>query len=695
MNLKHPTLTPALCLALCIIAVFYLLLTTAGNGQTALVESDQRIYLQYARNIAQGQPYVFTPGDAPSTGSTTHLFPFVLAALYKLGATGLAFITASFVLNALFYLGIVVLVWLIAKRMAKKIAGPALFLVVLSGHTIAAVLHQTDIGFFTLLALATYTSLLYNRFWISLTLAAICGISRPEGFIFALAFLLCGAIGLILNKNNPQAPGTTRQAKQFLLCGLAGAGAFLLTLLINYLLTGHAQFMSVMNKGYFNTFPFVGAVERTLYDALSLIKGVFLGLDDGPHLNRQFYFFPVLGGALALIGIMLHPRHEKQIRLCELWLLLSAGAIILTVASSQWQGVSNDRYLAWILPLWIIYALIGVQELHQRVKVKLFLPMLLSLLFIYQAVSVVFVMSNSYTSATFMNSQVAFAGKMKEKLPPGSQVGSLLGGGFQFFLPDQKISNLSGITSPDFFMPHYGSQVSNLIDLLKHRPELRFQYWLAYTSGFDNINWAEPFIGKTILQDNDAAVTTGHIHSLREAEWTALDGGDTPVLLTNAIAGKKLINQLDIGYQPHEINFDYHFHSRLKNTKLPLLSHYAQLGDRDYAEVGRLVMGSESFSVAGVNPEEPLVVVLRTAREASGSNKFGSSIAKIEKIEMEDSLVFRVFVDDQEVEVPALPIDGEGFQEVAFTIPENYLSSRNPKIKVVGDHISFAYWFYQ
>jgi hypothetical protein len=87
------------------VAAYYFVATWASPNQyVAVPQSETLLYCQSARQIADGMPFVFTPGDKPSTGCSSHLYPFLLAALYKTGATGEALFTAGFVLNALFYL---------------------------------------------------------------------------------------------------------------------------------------------------------------------------------------------------------------------------------------------------------------------------------------------------------------------------------------------------------------------------------------------------------------------------------------------------------------------------------------------------------------------------------------------------------------------------------------------------------------
>ncbi|MCF7847908.1 MAG: hypothetical protein K9M45_03580 [Kiritimatiellales bacterium] len=682
----------ALCGAVLIISSFYLILTAAGDGTPAIAEPDVILYLQYARNIAEGHSFTFSPGDTPSTGSTSYLYPLLLSLLYQLGATGDAFITAVFILNAGFYLGIIVLLWLITKRLHPRIVPLVLFMTVLSGHTASAVLRQTDIGLLTFLALATFTSILYGRRYLPFLLIALCAITRPEGFVFSIAFISCSVIGLLANRFFSNAPGTTKQSRQFLLYGITGAVVFLITLIINYRLTGHFQFMSVANKGYFKVYPLTGAVEHILYDAVGLLKGVFFGLSDKA---RQFYLLPLIGGALGLAGILLYPRKDKTIRLCECWLALSAGAAIALVASSQWQGISNDRYLGWIFPLFLVYVSIGVFEVHDRLKAPYFLPICTALLLLYQIVFLAYVFCNAYTVAITMEKDEAFAGRIAQAIPTTERFGYMDVGGVNYYLPEHQAYNLWGITAPGFFEKGIEQQLFHVIDLLKHRPDLRFENWITYLNVLEHHPWTEPFMGEARLTDSDSAIASPWSLVVYKAVWDTLDGGNEPLLLGDQLKELKLIDSMDIGYIHSEEQHNYKRWLRLKNMRIPLVTLTAKLGDKDYSEVGRAVIGSESFDVGPVQKGKPLYIAMRTARTVEGTIYHGRQLSKIHKLELDEMQQLKLFVDDVEVPVPELAVGEEGFSEVLLKIPPPYLQSENPRIMIGGDHISFAYWFYQ
>jgi hypothetical protein len=657
-----------------------------------VAEPDQLLYLQYARSMAQGMPYVFSPGDAPSSGSTTHLYILLLSWIYRLGAQGEAFFYASFLLNALIYLGVTAMIWLIARRMAPQALLPVMLLTVLGGHTVSAILKQTDIGFFMLLALALFAALIHGRYRTALILAMLCAATRPEGFVFAFAFLLCGGAGLVLNRYSPYAPGTRRQAAWFLAYGLAGALVFILTLCINYRYTGYFQFMSVAHKGYFKAYPFFGALEHSLYDLLQLIKGVFFGLHD---TYRQFYLFPLLAGTLGLSGILLHRRDSKETRLNECWLALSAGAAILLVASSQWQGISNDRYLGWIMPLWILYIAIGITEIARRLRVRHFAVLCICLLGLYQAVSLAYVAGSTYSAAVRMEYMRNFGARIGETFNTSVRFGSTAGGGINYSMPGHKVYNLWGVTAPDFFVSQDGMQLQRLVDHLKHHPELRFDYWISTEHFLEEAPWLKPLVGSMVLQDTDTAIISDKAYGVYEPRWETFEGGGLPVTLGDATAALTLVDALDVGYIPHETGHDYATALRLKNARVPLIASTAALGSETYSETGRIVLGSESFTVHSARPGSPLLVVLRTGRQTGGDLIFGRQHMAINRLELNEKLKLRLFVDEREVPCPEADISGDGFREIAFRIPAEYIQSDRPRLTVVGDHVSFAYWFYQ
>jgi hypothetical protein len=97
--------TAILCAGFLVCVLFSVVGRTYGpGGHVAPPQRDSLMYQQYARSMAEGHPFRYNPGDAPSTGSTSYLYPALLALLYKVGAHGDALATAGFVLASVLYL---------------------------------------------------------------------------------------------------------------------------------------------------------------------------------------------------------------------------------------------------------------------------------------------------------------------------------------------------------------------------------------------------------------------------------------------------------------------------------------------------------------------------------------------------------------------------------------------------------------
>ena len=92
MDIHHkPFLFTGRLLLLCVVIVLasfalYLSLSLwAGKGEPLLPLDDVYIHFQYARQLAFGQPNVYNPGQPPSSGATSFIYPVFLAIGYLLG----------------------------------------------------------------------------------------------------------------------------------------------------------------------------------------------------------------------------------------------------------------------------------------------------------------------------------------------------------------------------------------------------------------------------------------------------------------------------------------------------------------------------------------------------------------------------------------------------------------------------------
>ena len=84
---------------------------------------DSYIYLTYAKQFGRAQPFTYFPGGGYSAGSTSVLWPMVLAPFWTLGARGHALVWVSFLVCSALYAGVAVGVWRFTRSLAGEVAG--------------------------------------------------------------------------------------------------------------------------------------------------------------------------------------------------------------------------------------------------------------------------------------------------------------------------------------------------------------------------------------------------------------------------------------------------------------------------------------------------------------------------------------------------------------------------------------------
>ena len=397
------------CAALVQAACYYLAgATVRSDGAMAIAQPDTLLYCQAARRIVEGFPFSFSAGAAVSTGTTSVLYPFVLAVPYLLGFKGDALLAAGFALNVLFHLAFV-LGWaalackVFAERPAAKVLAVAL--VSLFGPFAYCSLAQSDIGLWMAvsawLAYGLYTG--RRALYVPLLLAGPW--VRPEGMVVALAY---GAFCLLDCARRRRVGADAAIA---LLAAGSAAGVFAL----NYALTGACQFSSVAHKGYFSNLSFPSAVYAAAMDAMKIAKAYLLGIpQDAP---RDFFYLPVVGAAFMWIGLF--SRSWRNVAWRELaWYLALAGGFA-TVATSGWQNTNLDRYLAWTMPVLLFHVALGADVVASRLEkgVARALPGMAVAGFTC-AMAFVFVCVFRYSTARSDDSR-AFAVRCEAEMPAG------------------------------------------------------------------------------------------------------------------------------------------------------------------------------------------------------------------------------------------------------------------------------------
>ena len=314
-----------LCIGLFQIAAYYLSgALVRSDGGFAIGQPDTLLYCQAARRIVEGHPFSFSAGTMASTGTTTVLYPFVLAALYAVGFTGDALIRAGFFLNAAFYL-IFLFGWgLVLRRILENrpvAHATAAALISLFGPTAYNSMAQSDIGFWLAVSAFIAYGLVMDRKCIYVPLLLLAPWIRPEGMILVVSYCICLTLHLLRVRK------FKREALFAAIFCFSVVGVFIL----NIWLTGAAQFSSVAHKGYFTGLPWVQGLYAAAVDGLNFLMPILFGLPrDAP---RMFFFVPIIGAALMWTGILLRDWKSDFSWRTGVWYLAMAGGFF-TIATS-------------------------------------------------------------------------------------------------------------------------------------------------------------------------------------------------------------------------------------------------------------------------------------------------------------------------------------------------------------------------
>ncbi|HSD26694.1 MAG TPA: hypothetical protein VLL75_05275, partial [Vicinamibacteria bacterium] len=167
-----------------------LLMWTTGGHFVAQV-SDLYVVAQYARAMAEGHPFQYNAGEAPTTGATSLLHTALLALAHAAGARGEGLVAFAVLLGAALYVASIPLAARIGRHLAGRREGLlAGALVALGGPVVWGYLYGSDIALFLFLALLVLDRWLAwadGKGGTGLALAgSLLALARPEGLAIAL-----------------------------------------------------------------------------------------------------------------------------------------------------------------------------------------------------------------------------------------------------------------------------------------------------------------------------------------------------------------------------------------------------------------------------------------------------------------------------------------------------------------------------
>jgi hypothetical protein len=659
-------------------------------GHPAVPLDDAFIHFQYAKRLATGHFFSYSPGDGYSSGATSFAWPLVLAPFYALGLRDLWIIWAAWGLSWAALGALSVETYRLAEKLAGR--GPALgsgaMVLAFGGYVWCASSGMEVVPLAWLLALGARLSAEWGetlpsertagRLRAMLLVANAAPLVRPEGMLVSLLVALSLVVfpaGVSVREVfwRPGPVGVARGrggiGRAFCIAAFAGA---LVPPVLNWILAGHAASSTTLVK-WLPTNPYHadrGALVHAIgYNVRLLVESIL----DGREWSAIF----VPAGArpfalLALICIPIAGAARRRVWRASIVFLVVLGILIpCTYSTFLWNRL---RYLwpfafAWFIGLGCLARAVGVllARLHPRM---ISAGTMLSGLFAGALAShLSWTLQDLATSASAIDQQQVLLGRWaSENLDAGAVVGVNDTGAIAY-VGNRRTFDIVGLTTPGeapYWVAGPGSRFEHYERLFRASPAALPSHFIVYP------NWmgCDALLGAELHEATvtDQTILGAPTMTAYRARYDLLWSGAAPLSPPAAV----LIDELDVSDLESEREHDYDVGAGKETENLALKCVAAGKG---VVDGGRVRREFDRF-VAHLRPGVATIAVARLPSEGEA----------------------KVLVRVADREVSEIDVPASGWYEPTFMIPADIASRATPiSLRAQGEDTfgSAHYWFYE
>lgn len=589
----------------------------AGRGTFLMPLDDTYIHFQYAKQLALGQPFVYNPGQPATSGATSLLYPFVLAAGYLLGFQDLNLGPWAMIVGTLALLGSMALIY----RLAEVYDAPAGLAVLaalsfaLTGAVAWHFMSGMETGLMILLTLATLYTVITGRLWWFVGCASALTLMRPEGGILAAL-----AVGVMVVTPHPQplSPGGGERAKPasplqtrriYLLIPVLMLGV---QPLVNLIFTGSVVATGSSVKSILATVPsYWNDVLRRILDNFARMW-IEWGTGSSPREGMYVWAGISIAAVVGLIAL-LTDRQRRWIGLLILaWLVVGAG-MIATLETAFWHF---KRYQMPLMALFFPLATWGVTYVARVVGAHGGVPF--QRYSIYTLCGLVFVPVVFTTPAFWrhfvLNVHYVYAQPYQMALwlrehTPEDVVIAVHDVGLMRYAGGRTTLDMVGLTTPGaaaYWRSGPGAVAEFLLD---QRPDYIASYGHGHGYGLgmiaDTSIYGEPLVTFPVkLDDHFNVALAADTQGIYQPDWERIAPGRDDF--------SPDVQILDVANLESEAQFDYRWSERTPCSGFPtyieeLAVPVCRGGRCAWPAAGRCIDGVESFSVR-VQPGQNLLL---------------------------------------------------------------------------------------
>lgn len=685
----------ALVLAVAVVIMLYLGLSLSVSADPLLMPLDDTyIHLQYARQMAHGQPMVYVDGDPATTGGTSLLYPPLLAMGYIVGFTGWALAYWALGVGVLAFLGSAWLVYRIghALPLEADTANSSHYALLtglafaVSGPFVWAALSGMETALFVFLMLLTLRQLQRDRLYSTVAAALLLTLCRPEGV--ALSAIAMGALAVRLYRTV-----TWRARAQRALILALPVLAVVVQPGINWLATGSISSSGMQAKSHlYNTSVPVG--ER-LRDVGEFWLRIWQELLTGRSVDWGTFtpwLLSVMGFAALLAGGVVAWRQRRV----TLWVVMFAWMLALTLGvatldTAFWQF---KRYqlpvMALLFPAagWSC-ALLGdwlTRRLGQR-WAQWAIPLIILLGSALTGLS--FAQKYAVNVRVVRDQQVPMARWTRDHLPPGARIG-VHDVGMMGYFGEHPLYDVVGLTLPGP-SESWRQGPGAIYEHMAHS-EYRPQYFAIYpdVQGLRYLVNAGVF-GAVLAEfpvdlpaDNVAAALD--YQAVYAADWSATRAEEHIAQTTTLAALREfeLVDQVDVANleSEHAHDYDWWQEGQPEGFVTEVYRHaYHACGlpaeaDCWAVDGGRLLTGGETFMLA---------------------TRTGADLLLVTRVHGRESTPLTVYANGERVASRVQPALPGRWVEVVTLVEGDIVTSDKTLIRVESDGVYMPYyhWAYQ
>ena len=670
-----------------VLGVVFVVVDLAYNSGNLIAPIDDAyIHLQYASRLGAGHPFQYNPGDPVSTGASSLLYAFVLAAGYIVGFHGTALLVYAVVLGIACLAVTAALTCRLGTRLVSRTVGVASgVLVALSGPLLWGATSGMEVGLTALLAVATVLSFVREqpRFRLTPVLALLLALIRPEGMLLAVA--LCVAMVWMVVRSGEVRGGRTFGRAAFSLLPLAGPAA---QYLFYWLATGSIRANGVEAKSYLFEQPvfYLGeALDRAVVNLRAAI-GLFSGFT-----NQDFAFPAALLFALGGGAYLLYTRPQRRPVLTAI--AVGYALIAMSISTLSTALMHELRYWQPFMPIFILLAVSGMYAATRVIPGPTARRAgLATLLVIAMAFSVAalptWAVRLGRQAATIRQTDVSAGIWVNRNLPPDAVLAVKDVGAVAYFGDRQVVDMIGLATNGLAKASNHG--IGSLYERLRHMPaEQRPDYVVGYddppgpsmrplrSTGILD----EPLVAFPVPLDKTNIVPFTQL-TIYPADWRLAGSGD------RAPVRGQVRDYLNVGSLDAEKAHEYQPRTALVGMQPKTVLDRK----RNVIDSGRKILGGERFTVHDLRPGEPLRVVARI--KPSG----GESSPSL------DPSAIALRVNGEQVATWDPEQTGSKWQVHTFVVPASAVTASTLRIELgetdpfLSPHpkyTSYGYWFIQ